>query len=1628
MLTIYKASAGSGKTYTLTREYLRLLLGVPMSLLWGHENNPKRWDTRYADFGRDPDEPSPYEVEPENSPRVLNAIWKSKRRRRGADEVVGGEYASAPSRHSRILAITFTNKATAEMKERIVSALTALADYPRLLAEAVERRNKAAAAGLTDLESLPLPSKPEYLDDLALEFGLRALTPDDVNALVRDCVNVVDDFTAVDGAAGFGSVFEPYLLHLAQKLCASEQTFSRLSDTDEALRAHLLAITADILEKEPGLVKVPLRNLVDMLDQIRRRYRRPALSRQLYVLESTHPHHYAPGVAIDSDVAICERLAAAARNALDDLLQNFSDFNVSTIDSFFQTLARSLAYELDLEGDYDITIDESTIMSRIVAGMIDDFNFPSRGVEDSVSDEERRRVCEQSFRNLINRQKSNGSKINIFDSGSEKGPYATMLAYARMLFSDAYRDFAEEMDEWFADPENVRNYEDYLTYMPEEAGGNGRRERRDAHLLGLIRTEAATLKDKLNAAANSSNVKIASNFLKMLEALTKIYSSTDGELVKKVQSATMTSCLSDDDAVAAAKMMNKAAATGVARGDTALLQYVTEWRDDLQRIFDYIVELRTLTLLLEGVAALYLLNALRHYRSAYSPDGSVMLLQDANVKLYSLIRELINPSAPSDADVDDTDNAHAKSELLRRRFEKSTSDNGGHKLSVVPFIFENEALNLRHFLIDEFQDTSTMQWQSLKPLLDFGDPDDSLIIGDVKQSIYRFRQANSSLLHSRVENEYRSTGSPVQIAHRGDIPEENRNYRSSGVIVNFNNVLFGNIAAPGTTVYRADGVSYAVEAYDKVRQSIKDSKREAYGYVCLTDIGKLRKKETGTRPTAAEMVRIQTDRLIAEIRREREAGFALGDIAVLTSTNTQCAQCALALIEAGIPVTSEEALTISHSPMVNFVVEMLRLIEKIGSEHDNGNAPAFRYTNDQNTFLSHARIILQRLMARDKDTGADTDKPLLIDGKQIEKAFRQAFPDLVENDGEGDADDGENPGVLIGKILEGNASNLPTLVERIIYFCITIDGENSATVERETPFLVGFQDLLIDYTSKFHHNLHGFLKWWDSVGSHKSLPAMSSDSVKVMTVHKSKGLQFACVHVPFANWSLTKKVGAEKQWIDTGRWFDENVDTLKRYSFGDITKFPPCFLLPLRSECLLTGSPFAEYYRRDIGEQVLDNLNKAYVAFTRPVSELMVYFSSASDDDVKDGYATQVGDNMPVQQRKEVIDALLKRNEKTDLMDDITATLFTCCDEFADVDGYKAAVSWNRTDTFVISTLTDPTTHAPVPARRPADHLGVSERQDLEQRNEEERLGIAPVADPYTMTITAYESNLDAERNVTSINTALGFTDESADSAIADTAAEDASTLDTDVAKPRRAVKREDNPRLRRRGLYFHRLLEHVTDATSPDDVGKAVRYGAVRFYRNTRDPLTGEFTVEHHDLQGLRALFGVGLLENDERMRPLRNKLAEWFSAGDGVHERAELSLSDFSHGREENFRIDRLVMEMGENGPKKAAIIDFKTHYDSLATIGKDELIAYAEQVQNYRELLGRCLPGVETECYLLFVRLMKEDDSLGIVARKANPAEEFTPEYFDIVRVADSAEQNLTTLTSLMGNIRDVAVKPF
>lgn len=1547
MLTIYKASAGSGKTYTLTREYLRLLLGAPMSLLWGNEDNPVKWDTRFTGF-YDANERD--ETEQEDSPRVINAIRRGRKK----------EYVSAPARHSRILAITFTNKATAEMKARIVKALTALAEYPKKLEDYRRRCEIMEADGLVrDPEKdLPKPpEKPEYIDDLALEFGLVRPSEADIDKLVNDCLDAIPEWTKLDADA-----VRAGLKKAAEALCSVTEPRQRLSEIDEDIRERLLEMTGNLLDDVDGLADMPLDDMVADLDQLRRRFKRIVAARHLFLLEQSHPGHWAEGAVPVDKSAIYARIAAAARNALDDLLQSFSDFNVSTIDSFFLSLARSLAYELDLEGDYEISLDSDNVQRQIVAGLFDDFNSRDESPKDK-----RVKIIDEALRKFMDSQRDRGGKINIFDSSNAKGPYGRMLEYASILFSNEYMLYADELSAWL-DEDDGRKLSDFEDMLNFHTDPSGEKTPMDSYIFGRIRDKANTL------LALDRPVKLGANAVKLVEKLGDL---TDGD-TKAVSDilggATLSNCCSEDDSVAGKALANKAGAEAMQNGAPgAVAEALNLWRDALREIRGLMVSLRVLETLRQAAATLGFINVLRHYQNDYTREGSVLLLQDSNSKLYSLIRELTYPEPVENDEEDTPADAASRKKKLRQRF---TSVKTHRPPSVVPFVFENEALNLKHFLIDEFQDTSTMQWESLKPLIDFGDPDDSLIIGDVKQSIYRFRKANSTLLQSQVEDSYTKNVSSVEIARRGNIPAENCNYRSSGTLVNFNNTLFESIAAPGEPVYSTSaGDEYTVEAYGKVRQTLGKKHLRDYAYVRMQAV---------EAPEGGNAEDAQLGRLIDEIRREHNAGYSWGQIAVLVARNNECSKCAVALIENGIPVTSEEALTISHSPMVNFVVEMMRLIVARGNgAEDTPDAPK---SNDLHRFMSHARILLQRRAVTDS-AGAEGDRPLEIDGDTMRRAFSRAFPDIADAAMAGmDPADSEefpsDPESLMRRILSANASNMPTLVERIVYYAISCGRADSAALRRETPFLIGFQDLLTDYASRNGHNLQGFLKWWDAIGSRKALPAMSGDSVSVMTVHKSKGLEFDCVHVPFFNWKFVKSNSREKVWVDTDSWFIGNREAIEKMPFLDILKFPPCFLLDLSAACGLEGSPFRGLYRTNISEQVLDTLNRTYVAFTRACHELIVYTKPYTPP--KNGM---------------------------NLLDDIHAALDGDPAQFTDIPGVEVYLRHEDSDCFELSTLRDDD-GAPHPAMVPSDHMDQEAGEALQRAREEKELGIESAPDPYTMSLTKYESNPDVDRNVTSINTVLGFLDESADSADDAMENRDLAAVDTESdLYMSRIARREHKRDLTRRGIRMHKLLERITDGGSRRSVEGTVKYGEYRYY-----PLNDG--IEHPDLLALRALFGVGLLENSPAMEPIRRHLREWFSTDPANDPRIEPSLTTFGviagNGSEDTDRkeqsvdrtrrIDRLILHTGADGrPDRATIVDYKTVQGDIDKLSPEHLADYKAQVADYRILLRNAFPGLPVDCYLLFIRLMPlvpdPDTGRMVIAPDAPP---YTPDCFRLLKV--------------------------
>ncbi len=468
----------------------------------------------------------------------------------------------------------------------------------------------------------------------------------------------------------------------------------------------------------------------------------------------------------------------------------------------------------------------------------------------------------------------------------------------------------------------------------------------------------------------------------------------------------------------------------------------------------------------------------------------------------------------------------------------------------VPFIYERTGMELHHFLIDEFQDTSVMQWENLRPLVaNSVDTADSLIIGDEKQSIYRFRNSDSSLLHHRVAEQF-----PGRHTLRGSAPADNTNHRSAHGMVRFNNALFSRLA----------GV-YAVPGYENVRQALFGKFDGLTACVRITPYTALPCDEE--KPSSARQKEASLRAMAEEIVAQHGRGYDWSRIAVLVRRRSEAEEVVNYLMGRypAIPLLSNEGLRLDTSSAVRTIVSVLKFVDR--------SYDATARDPESNPFASYGDILMmlsrfEYLMGRDpSDPAAALHAATGTDGSEALAAEAAA-------------------------VRSAAAANLPALVEVII-------SRNVSEEQRrhEFAYIAAFQDLVLDFCSRYNPSLHAFLDWWTDNGARQTVGAAATlDAVTVMTVHKAKGLEWDCVHIPFASWPVDEVRG--DVWVE-----------MAAVELGEPADRPPVLSLPLSGLWERAGEPFRSIYAANAPLELADNLNLTYVAFTRPRRELHVHYN-----------------------------------------------------------------------------------------------------------------------------------------------------------------------------------------------------------------------------------------------------------------------------------------------------------------------------------------------------------------------------------------------------------------------------------
>lgn len=461
-----------------------------------------------------------------------------------------------------------------------------------------------------------------------------------------------------------------------------------------------------------------------------------------------------------------------------------------------------------------------------------------------------------------------------------------------------------------------------------------------------------------------------------------------------------------------------------------------------------------------------------------------------------------------------------------------------------PFLYEKLGVRYHHYLVDEFQDTSHSQWANMRPLLkeSLAYGHDNLVIGDEKQCIYRFRNSDPSLLHNLHTESWAKGHTEV----RGEVVSENTNWRSSSEVVRFNNSLFSSIA-------RQFGLD---DVYSNVVQQVSEPNLDHHGYVMLScfDNGK-----DGKNAALEQMAR--------EMRRQLESGYTPGDIAVLVRSASDGEKVIKYLEEVRredptypeFDIISDKSLLISSSDAVRNIISRLRMLSSVDITISGRNSKSNREV---------ARIL------------NDYEKAF-TSGSTPDQALEIALANMAARSGDGDAPQE----VLEDETLHG--VDLISLVESIISTHVDPELRKSDSV-----FITAFVDQLAKFVSQGHGDIRSFLIWWDEKGCNESILGSSDNrALNILTIHKSKGLEFPCVHIPFAGFNSSGSG-------DTG-WFE-----MPHIEGVPDELLPP--MMPITVNKGLIYTPFADQYREIKSQQVLDQTNVLYVAFTRAVDELIV--------------------------------------------------------------------------------------------------------------------------------------------------------------------------------------------------------------------------------------------------------------------------------------------------------------------------------------------------------------------------------------------------------------------------------------
>ena len=753
-----------------------------------------------------------------------------------------------------------------------------------------------------------------------------------------------------------------------------------------------------------------------------------------------------------SEVFMSERAGIALHN----IVHNYSYFRIETIDSFFQSVLRNLARELDLTANLRIELNDLQIERNAVDELIDSLDENS-ALLGWIMEYIRENIDDDKNWNVIGQIKRFGENI----------------------FREFYKTNSKQLNARLLEEGFFKGYTDKLRKLRNEAETEMQNEAEQ--FFNALDSAGYTVKDLSNGENGA-----AGYFVKMRKG---IY---------------------DDSIVGtrASKAINDGSADKWVRADAApeLRQFA---ENTLTPLIVHAEDVRrknwspygSSILTLRHLNQLRLLNSIEKKVREMNVEANRFLLSDTHTLLHSLVKD--NDS---------------------------------------PFIFEKIGTHLENIMIDEFQDTSTIQWQNFKVLLEecmsHGEEQGNLIVGDVKQSIYRWRSGDWRMLNN-IEREFPYMRSMLKVRTL------DTNYRSQRRVINFNNAFFERAAeleylaqkacdpatAPADDTIMPDYSSEQLKkAYSDVSQKVPDF-RKNFGYVSVDLLPKEDSREKTLEKTA-EAVCLLLD-----------SGADYSDIAILVRSNTIIQLIAefFAKELPDVKIVSDEAFRLDSSTSVNIIVNAMHSL----AAPDDLLAKAYI-----------AKAYQTRVLGK---TEREVNE-MLVSANGLESALPQAFLDRRLD--------------LLSMPIFELAEKLYTLF-------------NLSEIKGEDAYIYAFYDSLTNFLANNTADIDTFVEEWNDNICSNTIQANAIDGIRLITIHKSKGLEFEHVIIPFCDWALEKS---------NTIWCSPDVEP-----FNELPLVPVDF-----SAKQMKGTIYERDYAEEHLQNCVDNLNLLYVAFTRAASSLFV--------------------------------------------------------------------------------------------------------------------------------------------------------------------------------------------------------------------------------------------------------------------------------------------------------------------------------------------------------------------------------------------------------------------------------------